>query len=65
MLIGVISCPVPHHRFNGRIHIKRVSKTRYMQKNTAHTNGSDDVLINNKMKNDNWRTLVTNSNILS
>ena len=63
MFMGSIGQHVPHRHFNGRIHTEIVSKTRVMQKITAHTNFCKDVLINNEMKNGNWHTLVTDSDI--
>ena len=43
MFMGIIGHPMPHHQFNGRIHIKRVSKTRYIQTYMAHKNVSDNI----------------------
>ena len=48
--MDTIECPVPHHKFNRRIHIVRVSKKKSTQKYTAHAYISDDALINSKIK---------------
>ena len=48
--LGVVSRPIPHRNFDGRILIERVSVQTTVSKLTAHTNFSDDVLINSAIK---------------
>ena len=50
--------PVPHRQFDGKIHLERVSKKRYIQKCTAHTNFCDDALINSEITTGEWKKLV-------
>ena len=62
MFMAVVGRPLPHRNFNGKIHIERVSETKYISKCTAHTNFSDDAVINAEMKAMEWKSLVTNEN---
>ena len=50
MFLGVVTRPIPHRNFDGRILLERVSKQTTVSKLTAHTNFSDDVLINSAIK---------------
>ena len=43
--------------------LRELVKQELCKKTTAHTNFCDDVLIHNEMKNGNWRTLVTDSDM--
>ena len=49
MVMGVVGLPVPHRNFDGRIFLERVSKRKYIQTCTSHTNFSDDTLINGEI----------------
>ena len=51
--------PVPHRQFDGKIHIERVSKKRFIQKCTAHTNFCDDALLNSEIVSGKWKHLVS------
>ena len=53
MFMGVVGRPLPHRNFDGKIFLERVSKRKFIQKCTAHTNFSDDTLVNNEIKNGN------------
>ena len=57
MFMGVVGRPVAHRQFDGKIFLERVSKTKYITMCTAHTNFSDDALVNAEIKNGEWRKL--------
>ena len=61
--MGVVGRPVPHRQFDGKIFLERVSKTKYITMCTAHSNFSDDALINAQIKNGEWRNLVADLHI--
>ena len=56
--MGVVGRPIPHRGFDGKIFLERVSKTKYITMCTAHTNFSDDALVNAEIKNGEWRKLL-------
>ena len=56
--MGVVARPIPHHNFTGKVWLERVLKTRYINTATAHTNFSDDAIINDEIKSGQWRSLV-------
>ena len=58
MFMGVVGRPIPHRGFDGKIFLERVSKTKYITMCTAHTNFSDDALVNAEIKNGDWRKLI-------
>ena len=60
MFIGVVSRPIPHRDFNGKIFMEWVSRTRYDITATVHTNFSDDALVDDAIKSGEWRQLVDN-----
>ena len=51
MFMGVVGRPVAHRQFDGKFFLERVSKTKYITMCTAHTNFSDDALVNAEIKN--------------
>ena len=57
MFMEVVDRPVKDIFFDGRIHIKWVSKTVVVRSLTAHQNFSYDVLVNQRIKNGEWRNL--------
>ena len=59
MFMGVVARPLPHRNFSGKIYMKQVSTTKYLQTATAHTNFSDDALVNDAIKSKEWKTLVS------
>ena len=56
--MGVVGRPMKHRGFDGKILLERVSKTKYITKCTAHTNFSDDALVNTEIKNGEWKKLI-------
>jgi len=54
MFLGVVGQPVPHHGFHGKILLERVSEEVGVSWLTSHTNLSDVVILNWKIKNGNW-----------
>ena len=64
MFLGVVACPLPYRRFDGRILLERVSEDVVVNKLTAHTQFSDDVLINSYLKNGEWRLLFADTDSL-
>ena len=60
MFMGVVGRPIPHRDFDGKIFMERVSRTKLVATATAHTNFSDDALVNDAMKKGDWRHLVDN-----
>ena len=63
MFMGVVGRPLPYRKFNGRIYLQRISKEKYIEKCTAHSNFSEDALINDSIKNGSWRTLLTDDTL--
>ena len=63
ILMGVVGRPVPHCNFDDKIFLEQVSKRKYVSKCTAHTNLSDDALVNAEIKNCEWRKLVYDLNL--
>ena len=57
MFLGVVGRPIPHRQFDGRILLERVSTTEPVTRQTATTNFSDDIFINNTIKSGEWRQL--------
>ena len=60
--MAIVGRPLPHCNFNGKIYIEHVSETKFISKCTAHTNFSDDALVNVELKAMEWKSLVTNEN---
>ena len=56
--MGVVDQPIPHRQFNGKIFMEGVSRTHYVTTATAHTNFSDDALVNGAIKSGDWKQLV-------
>ena len=54
MFMGVVGRPIPYHNFDGKIFLERVSKKRYISKCTAHSNFSDDAIVNAEIKMGKW-----------
>ena len=57
MFLGVVTRPIPHRNFDGRILLERVSKQTTVSKLTTHTNFSDHILINSAIKKGEWKDL--------
>ena len=57
MFMGVVGRPIPHRNFNGKIFLERVSERIPVSKITSHQNFTDDVIINQAIKNGEWRSL--------
>ena len=55
MFMGVITRPLPRRNFDGKILLERVSEQVEVTRQTAHTNFTDDVLMNTSLKNGKWR----------
>ena len=53
MFMELVVRPLPYHQFDGEIFIERVSKDKYIQTCIAHTNFSEEVVINREIKNGN------------
>ena len=60
MFMGVVGRPIPHRNFDGKIFLERVSERIPVSKITSHKNFSDDVIINQGIKNGEWRSLFDN-----
>ena len=58
--MGVVGRPIPHRNFDGKIFLERVSERIPVSKITSHQNFSDDVIINQGIKNGEWRSLFDN-----
>ena len=65
MFLGVVSRPIPHRNFDGRIHLERISTQETVKKLTATQNFSDDVIVNQAIKNGEWRQLFDTDSPLS
>ena len=50
MFMAVVGRPQPHHKFNGNIFIRRVSKERYIGTSSSHTNFTHDAIMNDQIK---------------
>ena len=59
MFMAVVGRPLPHRNFNGKIHIERVSETKFISKCTAHTNFSDDAIVNDELKSMAWKSIIS------
>ena len=59
MFMAVVGRPLTYRGFNGKMHMEQVSKTKYISKCTAHTNFSDDAVVNVDIKAMEWKGLVT------
>ena len=57
VFMGVIARPLLHRNFDGKILLERASEQVEVTRQTAHTNVTDDVLINTSLKNGEWRIL--------
>ncbi len=55
--MGVVGRPNKERKFDGRIHMERVSKTQEVKKMTSHQSFCDDVIINQQIKRGSWRDL--------
>ena len=62
--MAVVARPIPHRNFDGKVFMERVSKTKYIQKETAHKNFSDDAIINDILKFGEWRTQFHDEDIM-
>jgi len=58
MFLGLIGQIVRHHGFDGNILLKCVSEEVPVSRLTAHTNFSDDLLINGAIRNSDWWQLI-------
>ena len=58
MFLVVMGRPILHRNFNGKIHLERVAKTKYVNTRTSHSNFSFDAVINLEIKSGGWRDLV-------
>ena len=58
MFMGVVARPNEQRKFNGRIMLKRVSKSKIITKRTAHKNFSQDRLTNQMIKDGDWKQLI-------
>lgn len=58
MIMLSIGRPLPHHNFNGKILLERVSKKCFIQKSTSYSAFSNDVLLNADIKDQKLRCLV-------
>ena len=58
MFMGIVGRPQRHRDFNGKILMHRVSKRRYITSLTAHTNFTDDAVLNAQIKEGEWRHLI-------
>ena len=58
MFMGVVAKPQPDRGFSGRIHLERISEDVTVARRTTHQRFSDDRLVNQQLKNGEWRKLV-------
>lgn len=65
MCKGVFGCPISHHKFDGKILLDRVSERVAVSNLACHQNFKDDVMMNQAIKNGEWRDIFdTHSPIL-
>ena len=57
MFMGVVGRPDECKKFDGRIHLERISKRVEVKKLTSHQSFCDDVMINMQIKQGDWRNL--------
>jgi len=50
MFMGVVGRPIAARKFDGRLHMERVSEIKVVQKLTAHANFCDDIIVNCQLK---------------
>ena len=58
MFLRCVANPRPEKNFDGRIHLERISKQKKTRQMTHHLCFSEDVNINNQMKNGEWRNYI-------
>ena len=63
MLMAIGGRLLAHRNFDGKIHLERVSKSRLITTRTSHHNFSDDVIVNDKIKSDSWKDIVSQTDI--
>lgn len=63
MFMGVVGRPRPdlQSKFDGRIHLERISETVQVKTETCHQNFSDDVHINSLLKSGKWKDCIDSS----
>ena len=59
MIMGVVGRPIPHRNFDGRIHLERISKTKYLSTCTANRDFSHDIGVNEALKTGEWRSIIS------
>lgn len=58
MFLGVVACPNPTHKFDGRVFLKRVSKEVEVTRASRNKNFSVDAVINDGLKAGCWKDLL-------
>ena len=58
MFLGCVANPQPERNFDGRIHLERISTPTTTKQKSHHSRFSDDVNINNRIKNGGWRECI-------
>ena len=58
IFMGVVARPLSHRKFNGKIFLEWVSKTRFIPTLTPHKIFSNNAIINDQIKNGDCRSLV-------
>ncbi len=60
MFLGVVARPRPDinaTKYNGMVHIERISEEKIISRRTSHQRFSEDLLVNNMIRNGTWKTL--------
>ena len=61
--MAVVGRPLSYYKLDGNIFMERVSKYKCIQTCTAHTNFSDEAMINTEIKSGNWQKLFNNNEL--
>jgi len=65
MFLGIVRWSAKHLGFDGKILLECVSEEVAASRLTAHTNFSDDMLINWAITNDDWQKIISEDSVTS
>ena len=63
--MGALTSPCPESTFDGKIMMKRISKTKQVERTSYSANLSNDTEINNLIKEGDWKNPLHNNNPLT
>ena len=57
MFLGIVAPPCKEKKFDGKIYIKRISKTETTQKTSYNQHFDDSYIVNNEIKTGDWKLM--------